>query len=66
ISRAGRRLAERCEQSGDRREAAAACRLLLEFNQGAKDTEARLPGHALAESKLAALEGPQSNPKTPR
>ena len=62
ISRSLLLLAETCEQTGDRKEAAAACRLILDYNRETKASEHRLPGHALAESKLAALEGAQSNP----
>lgn len=62
ISRSLLLLAETCEQSGDRKEAAAACRIILDYNRETKPSEHRLPGHALAESKLAALEGAQSNP----
>ncbi|MFM8905889.1 MAG: hypothetical protein ACKOIB_11710, partial [Verrucomicrobiota bacterium] len=62
ISRSLLLLAETCEQSGDRKEAAAACRIILDYNRETKPSEHRLPGHALAESKLAALEGAPSNP----
>lgn len=66
ISRSLLLLAETCEKSGDRKEAAAACRLILEHNRDTGPSENRLPGHALAESKLAALEGPQSNTSVPK
>lgn len=66
ISRSLLLLAETCELAGDRREAAAACRLIIEFNRDTKASENRLPGQSLAESKLAALEGPQSNPSAPK
>lgn len=66
ISRSLLLLAETCEQAGDRKEAAAACRLIIQFNREAGPSENRLPGQSLAESKLAALEGTQSNPTAPK
>jgi tetratricopeptide (TPR) repeat protein len=66
ISRSLLLLAETCEQAGDRQEAASACRIIVDFNREVEDGGLRLPGQALAESKLAALEGPQSNPKAPK
>lgn len=55
-------LGERCEAEGDRAEAAAAYRLLRDLNAGLPPGEARLPGKAIAESKLAELERAPSNP----
>lgn len=55
-------LGERCEADGDRAEAAAAYRLLRDLNAGLPEGEGRLPGKALAESKLAELERAPSNP----
>lgn len=55
-------LGERCEADGDRAEAAAAYRLLRDLNAGLPEGEARLPGKAIAESKLAELERASSNP----
>jgi len=55
-------LGERCEADGDRDEAAAAYRLLRDLNAGAGPGEARLPGKAIAESKLAELGRAGSNP----
>lgn len=66
ISRSLLLLAETSEQAGDRKEAAAACRLIIDFNRETKLSENRLPGQSLAESKLAALEGSQSNPSAPK
>lgn len=54
-------MGEICEQDGDREEAIAAYRLLTEINQGLPAGEARLPGQATAESKLAALRSTSSN-----
>lgn len=55
-------LGERCEADGDRAEAAAAYRLLRDLNAGLPEGENRLPGKAVAESKLAELERSPSNP----
>ncbi len=66
ISRSLLLLAETCEQAGDRKEAAAACRIIVDFNREAKGEGLRLPGQALAESKLAALEGTRSNLPAPK
>jgi len=55
-------LGERCEAEGDRAEAAAAYRLLRDLNAGLSAGESRLPGKAIAESKLAELERAPSNP----
>lgn len=55
-------LGERCEADGDRAEATAAYRLLRDLNAGLPEGEARLPGKAVAESKLAELEQASSNP----
>ena len=66
LSRSILLLSEACEQAGDRKEAAAACRIIIDFNRGVKPAESRLPGQVLAESKLAALESGQSNPSTPK
>lgn len=55
-------LGERCEAEGDPAEAAAAYRLLRDLNAGLPEGESRLPGKAVAESKLAELERAPSNP----
>ena len=62
VSRTLLLLGERCEADGDRKEAIAAYRLLRDLNAGLADSESRLPGKALAESKLAELERAPSNP----
>ena len=62
VSRSLLLLGERCEADGDRKEAIAAYRLLRDLNAGLVDSESRLPGKALAESKLAELERAPSNP----
>ena len=54
-------LGEISAQDGDRAEAIAAYRLLVEVNRGLPAGEARLPGQATAESKLAALRSTPSN-----
>jgi hypothetical protein len=56
-------MGELCEQDGDRAEAIAAYSIILTVNQGLAEGQSRLPGQATAESKLAALRGPSSNPK---
>lgn len=56
-------LGELCEQDGDRAEAIAAYSIILTVNEGLTEGQSRLPGQATAESKLAALRGPSSNPK---
>ena len=66
LARAILLMGETCEADGDRAEAAAAYRILVTVNQGAPAGQSRLPGQAAAESKLAALREPSSNPPKPQ
>lgn len=62
LSRSVLLLAETCELDGDRAEAAAAYKIILNVNQGQPANQPRLPGQATAESKLATLRQSPSNP----
>jgi hypothetical protein len=55
-------LGEHCQAQGDLDEARAAFRLLRDLNAGLPEGNARLPGKAAAESKLAELGDAPSNP----
>jgi len=66
LSRCVLLMGEACEQDGDRAEAAAAYKIIVTVNQGLPAGQARLPGQAAAESKLAALRNPSSNPAKPQ
>lgn len=54
--------AELSERDGDRAEAMAAYQIIIDANRGATGSQARLPGQASAESKLATLRQASSNP----
>jgi hypothetical protein len=66
LSRSVLLMAETCELDGDRAEAAAAYKIILNVNQGQPANQPRLPGQATAESKLAALRQSPSNPAPSR
>lgn len=55
-------LGEHCQAEGDLEEARSAFRLLRDLNAGLPEGDARLPGKAAAESKLAELGDAPSNP----
>ncbi len=59
-------LGETCELDGDRAEAIAAYKIILNVNQGQPANLSRLPGQATAETKLATLRQSSSNPAQPR
>jgi hypothetical protein len=59
-------MAEICELDGDRAEAIAAYKIIVNVNQGQPATQSRLPGQSTAESKLAALRNSSSNPPKPQ
>jgi hypothetical protein len=66
LSRSVLLMAETCELDGDRAEAAAAYKIILNVNQGQPANQPRLPGQATAESKLATLRQSPSNPAPSR
>jgi tetratricopeptide (TPR) repeat protein len=66
LSRCVLLMGEICEQDGDRAEAVAAYKIIVTLNQGQPTGQARLPGQATAESKLATLRNPSSNPAKPQ
>lgn len=66
LSRSVLLLAETCELDGDRDEAVAAYSIIVNVNKGSPAAQARLPGQAAAESKLATLRNPSSNPAKPQ
>jgi hypothetical protein len=59
-------MGEICEQDGDVPEAIAAYKIIVTVNQGQPADQVRLPGQSTAESKLAALRDPSSNPAKSR
>ena len=66
LSRSVLLMAEICELDGDRAEAIAAYKIIVNVNQGQPATQSRLPGQSTAESKLAALRNSSSNPPKPQ
>jgi hypothetical protein len=66
LSRSILLMGETCELDGDRAEAIAAYKIILNVNQGQPAAPARLPGQATAESKLATLRDSSSNPAKPQ
>jgi hypothetical protein len=66
LSRSILLMGEICELDGDRAEAIAAYKIILNVNQGQPAAPARLPGQATAESKLATLRDSSSNPAKPQ
>ena len=66
LSRSILLMGEICEQDGDRAEAAAAYKIIVTVNQGQPSEQSRLPGQSTAESKLATLRDPSSNPAKPQ
>ena len=66
LSRSVLLMAETCELDGDQAEAIAAYRIILTVNQGLSAGQSRLPGQSTAESKLATLRNPSSNPAKPQ
>ena len=59
-------MAETCELDGDRAEAIAAYKIIVNVNQGQPSAQSRLPGQSTAESKLATLRNSSSNPPKPQ
>ena len=66
LSRSVLLMAETCELDGDRAEAIAAYKIIVNVNQGQPANQPRLPGQATAESKLATLRQSPSNPAPSR
>jgi hypothetical protein len=66
LSRSVLLMAETCELDGDRAEAIAAYKIIVNVNEGQPGTQSRLPGQSTAESKLAALRNSSSNPPKPQ
>ncbi|MEY3853851.1 MAG: hypothetical protein RI910_2831 [Verrucomicrobiota bacterium] len=66
LSRSVLLMAETCELDGDRAEAIAAYKIIVNVNEGQPATQSRLPGQSTAESKLAALRNSSSNPPKPQ
>jgi len=66
LSRSVLLLAETCELDGDRAEAIAAYKIIVNVNQGQPAAQSRLPGQSTAESKLATLRNSPSNPPKPQ
>jgi tetratricopeptide (TPR) repeat protein len=66
LSRCVLLMGEICEQDGDRAEAIAAYKIIVTVNQGQPAGQTRLPGQSTAESKLATLRNPSSNPAKPQ
>ena len=62
LSRSVLLMAETCELDGDRTEAVAAYKIIVNVNQGQPSAQSRLPGQSTAESKLATLRNSSSNP----
>ncbi|MCX8487843.1 MAG: hypothetical protein ORN22_01900, partial [Opitutales bacterium] len=66
LSRSVLLMAETCELDGDRAEAIAAYKIIVNVNQGQPAAQSRLPGQSTAESKLATLRNSSSNPSKPQ
>jgi len=66
LSRSVLLMAETCELDGDRAEAVAAYKIIVNVNQGQPSAQSRLPGQSTAESKLATLRNSSSNPPKPQ
>jgi hypothetical protein len=66
LSRSVLLMAETCELDGDRAEAIAAYKIIVNVNQGQPSAQSRLPGQSTAESKLATLRNTSSNPSKPQ
>jgi hypothetical protein len=66
LSRSILLMAEICELDGDRAEAIAAYKIIVNVNQGQPAAQSRLPGQSTAESKLATLRNSSSNPSKPQ
>jgi hypothetical protein len=66
LSRSILLMGETCELDGDRAEAIAAYKIIVNVNQGQPAAPSRLPGQASAESKLATLRNSSSNPAKPQ
>ena len=66
LSRSVLLMAETCELDGDRAEAIAAYKIIVNVNQGQPSAQSRLPGQSTAESKLATLRNSSSNPSKPQ
>lgn len=66
LSRSVLLMAETCELDGDRDEAVAAYKIIVNVNQGSPSAQSRLPGQSTAESKLATLRNSTSNPAKPQ
>lgn len=66
LSRCVLLMGEICELDGDNAEAIAAYKIIVTVNQGQPAGLTRLPGQATAESKLATLRNPSSNPAKPQ
>ena len=66
LSRSILLMGEICEQDGDRAEATAAYKIIVTVNQAQPSEQSRLPGQSTAESKLATLRDPSSNPAKPQ
>ena len=66
LSRSILLMAETCELDGDRAEAIAAYKIIVNVNQGQPSAQSRLPGQSTAESKLATLRNSSSNPSKPQ
>ncbi len=62
LSRSVLLMAETCELDGDRTEAVAAYKIIVNVNQGQPSAQSRLPGQSTAESKLATLRNSSSYP----
>ena len=66
LSRSVLLMGETCELDGDRAEAIAAYKIIVNVNQGRPAAQSRLPGQSTAESKLATLRDSASNPSKPQ